>query len=141
MMSTKNGFQFDYNARAAVDGSSQLIIVTKVTQVATDVNEGIPMIEATTTSLRAANIIRSPRVFLADASYFSEANLTQIKHKRTLRNRTHQAQRNNECIHPPVEESERIQREENVWPVAFEASPGYRLCQTRKLSSNRSLDR
>ncbi len=92
------GSSFAYNAQAAVDEGSQLIIATKVTQVATDVNEGIPRIEATTTSPRAANIIRSPRGFLADAGYCSEADLTQVKHKRTLRNRTHQAQRSSECI-------------------------------------------
>jgi hypothetical protein len=78
MMRTNDGFQFAYNALAVVDEGSQVIIVTKVTQVATNVNELIPMIEATTTSLTAANITHSPRVFLADAGYSCEANLTHI---------------------------------------------------------------
>jgi len=36
------------------------------------------MIEATTTSLKAANITRSSRIFLADAGYCSGDNLTHI---------------------------------------------------------------
>jgi hypothetical protein len=139
-MRTNDGFQFAYNAQAAVDEGSQLIIVTKVTQVATDVNGGIPRIEATTTSLRAANIIRSPRVFLADAGYFSEANLTQVKHKRTLRNRTHQAQRSSECI-PPWENPKEYNAKRTFGPSPSNQVRAYRLCQTRKRSSNRSLDR
>ncbi len=78
MMKTNDGFQFAYNAQAVVDEGSQVIVTTKVTQAATDVNELIPMIEATTTSLKAANITRSPRVLLADAGYCSEANLGHI---------------------------------------------------------------
>ena len=78
MMKTNDGFQFAYNAQAVVDEGSQVIVATKVTQAATDVNELIPMIEATTTSLKAANITRSPRVYLADAGYCSEANLGHI---------------------------------------------------------------
>jgi len=67
MMKTNEGFQFAYNAQAVVDEGSQVIVATKVTQSAGDVNELIPMIEATTTSLKAAKIKRSPRVYLADA--------------------------------------------------------------------------
>ena len=78
MMKTNDGFQFAYNAQAVVDEGSQVIVATKVTQAATDVNELIPMIEETTTSLKAANITRSPRVYLADAGYCSEANLGHI---------------------------------------------------------------
>ena len=78
MMRTNDGFHFAYNAQAVVDECSQVIVATKVTQAAGDVNELIPMIEATTASLKAANITRSPRVFVADAGYCSEANLTHI---------------------------------------------------------------
>ncbi|MHB1733965.1 MAG: IS1182 family transposase [Ferrimicrobium acidiphilum] len=78
MMKTNDGFQFAYNAQAVVDEGSQVIVATKVTQAAVDVNELIPMVEATTTSLKAANITRSPRVFLADAGYCSEANLGHL---------------------------------------------------------------
>ncbi len=46
-----------------------MIVATKVIQAAGDVNELIPMIEATTASLKAANITRSPRVLLSDAGY------------------------------------------------------------------------
>ncbi len=78
MMRTNDGFHFAYNAQAVVDECSQVIVATRVTQAAGDVNELIPMIEATTASLKAANITRSPRVFVADAGYCSEANLTHI---------------------------------------------------------------
>lgn len=60
-----------------------MIVATKVIQAAGDVNELIPMIEATTASLKAANITRSPRVLLADAGYFSEANLTHVTESNT----------------------------------------------------------
>ena len=78
MMKTNEGFHYAYNAQAVVDEGSQVIVATKVTQSAGDVNELIPMIEATKASLEAANISCSPRVFLADAGYCSEANLTHI---------------------------------------------------------------
>jgi transposase len=78
MMKTRDGFQFAYNAQAVVDEGAQVILATKVTQAATDVNQLIPMIEATMTSLKAAGITRSPRIFLADAGYCSEANLTHV---------------------------------------------------------------
>ena len=78
MMRTNDGVHFAYNAQAVVDEGSQVIVATKVTQGATDVNELIPMIEETTTSLKGANITRSPRVLLADAGYCSQANLTHI---------------------------------------------------------------
>ncbi len=78
MMKTNDGFHYAYNVEAVVDEGSQVIITTKVTQSPGDVNELIPMIEATTTSLKAANITRSPRVLLADAGYCSQANLTHV---------------------------------------------------------------
>ncbi|MHB8191358.1 MAG: IS1182 family transposase, partial [Ferrimicrobium sp.] len=67
MMKTNEGFHFAYNAQAVVDEGSQVIVATKVTQAAGDVNELIPMIEATKASLKTAKIKRSPRVYLADA--------------------------------------------------------------------------
>ncbi|MHB8191062.1 MAG: hypothetical protein ACYDHP_11735, partial [Ferrimicrobium sp.] len=66
MMKTNEGFHFAYNAQAVVDEGSQVIVATKVTQSAGDVNELIPMIEATEASLKTAKIKRSPRVYLAD---------------------------------------------------------------------------
>jgi hypothetical protein len=78
MMRTNDGFHVAYNAQAVVDEGSQVIIAIKVTQGATEVNELIPMIAATTTSLKTATITRSPRAFLDDAGYCSEANLTHV---------------------------------------------------------------
>ncbi len=56
----------------------QVIVATKVTQAAGDVNELIPMIGQTKESLKRANITRFPRVLLADAGYCSDANLAHI---------------------------------------------------------------
>lgn len=78
MMKTNEGFHYAYNAQVVVDEESQVILTTKVTQSATDINELIPMVEATKESLEKANLTRSPRVYLADAGYCSEANLTYL---------------------------------------------------------------
>ena len=47
MMKTNEGFHYAYNAQVVVDEESQVILTTKVTQSATDINELIPMVEAT----------------------------------------------------------------------------------------------
>ena len=53
-------------------------MATKVTQAAEDINELIPMIEATKKSLKVANITRSPQLFLVDAGYCLKKDLTHI---------------------------------------------------------------
>jgi transposase len=59
-----------YNAQAAVDGHAQVIVACGVTQEATDVEQLVPMVERVVQATGQA-----PTALLADAGYFSEANL------------------------------------------------------------------
>jgi transposase len=78
MMKTVDGFHYSYNAQAVVDEYSQVVLSADVTQQAGDVEQLIPMIDATTDSLSDAGIEAAPRMILADAGYCSEQNLEQI---------------------------------------------------------------
>jgi hypothetical protein len=78
MMKTTDGFHYAYNAQAVVDEYSQVIVATEVTQQAGDVQQLIPMIDATTASLTDAGIKDTPTVVLADAGYCSQDNLQQL---------------------------------------------------------------
>ena len=78
MMKTTDGFHYAYNAQAVVDEYSQVIIATEVTQQAGDVQQLIPMIDATTTSLTDAGIKDDPKTILADAGYCSQDNLQHL---------------------------------------------------------------
>lgn len=64
-------FEQAYNAQAAVAGPHQIIVACGVTQAAADAAQFVPMLEAV-----AANTGQRPAAALADAGYFSEANLT-----------------------------------------------------------------
>ena len=76
IMKTADGsFHFCLNAQAVVDEHAQVIIATTLVQDATDVQQLIPMIEATTEQLQRAGVARSPRVLLADAGYCSTDNI------------------------------------------------------------------
>jgi transposase len=59
-----------YNAQAAVDGHAQIIVAHRLTQAAPDVGQFVPLLEQVT-----AQMGQRPAVVLADAGYFSEANL------------------------------------------------------------------
>ena len=65
------GFVQAYNAQLAVDGEAQVIVACAVTQAATDVEQFVPLLTQVT-----QNVGQAPAVALADAGYFSEANLT-----------------------------------------------------------------
>ncbi len=65
-----NSFEQAYNAYAAVDGHAQVIVACRLTQVAADVQEFVPLLELVT-----AHTGMFPTVVTADAGYFSEANL------------------------------------------------------------------
>lgn len=65
------GFVQAYNAQAAVDGSSQVIVAADVTQQAPDNGQLLPMV-----SLVKSNTGAWPEKVTADAGYFSEANVT-----------------------------------------------------------------
>jgi transposase len=75
MMKTSDGFHYAYNAQAVADEHSQVVIATHVTQAATDVNQLLPMLAATTTALDNAGIDQRPETVLADAGYCSTSNL------------------------------------------------------------------
>ncbi len=60
-----------YNAQAAVDGQAQVIVACGVTQSAGDAGQFVPLLGAVERDLG-----QRPAAALADAGYFSEANLT-----------------------------------------------------------------
>jgi transposase len=70
---TADGFIQGYNAQAAVDGHAQVIVAQTVTPMAADVGHLVPLVTATTDTLR-----RRPRRVLADAGYCSEENLQTL---------------------------------------------------------------
>ena len=74
-MKTSDGFHYAYNAQAVADEHSQVVIATHVTQAATDVNQLLAMLAATTTALDNAGIDQRPGTVLADAGYCSTSNL------------------------------------------------------------------
>lgn len=76
IMKTNHGFDYAYNGQAIVDGTTQVIIATDLTQQATDVQQLIPMHQVMCDQLRQAGIGEDPAVFLADAGYCSNTNLT-----------------------------------------------------------------
>lgn len=60
-----------YNAQAVVDGDSQVIVASAVTQKGNDKEQLVPMIK-----LAARNLGSMPKVILADAGYFSARAVT-----------------------------------------------------------------
>ena len=73
-MKTANGFQQCYNAQAAVDDESLLIVAVEVTNNAGDVGRLVPMLDAVEATVGA-----QPERILADAGYRSEANLLALE--------------------------------------------------------------
>lgn len=74
IMKTADGFQQSYNAQAAVDGGSQLIVATGLTHCAADVPELLPMIRATQQNTRSTLAMT-----LADSGYASEDNFAALE--------------------------------------------------------------
>ena len=72
-----HGYFQGYNVQA-VTSREQIIVVAEVTRAATDMHELQPMIEAMHRNLQAAHC-GPPRVLLADAGYYSEANVRQAE--------------------------------------------------------------
>jgi hypothetical protein len=72
---TSDGFIQGYNAQIAVDsGPAQIIVAQHVTPAAPDVQQLVPVVTAITRELR-----RKPRQVLADAGYWSEANVLALE--------------------------------------------------------------
>jgi len=74
IMKTKDGFQQCYNAQAAVDSDSQVIVACDLTSSATDVNQLV-----TVTDQIQQNTGEIPKELSADAGYCSEGNIEHLK--------------------------------------------------------------
>ena len=74
MKTSAEGFQQTYNAQAAVDGKSRLIVAVDVSASASDAGQLLPMIEKA-----SSNTGRSPDVVLADAGYASEDDFIELE--------------------------------------------------------------
>ncbi len=74
IMRTPDGFQQCYNAQAAVDAASQVIVARGVTQSATDRHQLQPMVE----QIRA-HTGQDPGELSADCDYCSEGNLAELE--------------------------------------------------------------
>lgn len=74
IMKDKNGFQQCYNAQAAVEEKSQLIVATGLTQSAADVGQLEPLLESV-----QVNTGKRPQQALADAGYKSEDNFLYLE--------------------------------------------------------------
>ncbi len=74
MMKTNHGFGYAYNAQAAADEFSQVIVAGYVTQAPTDVKQLLPMLERINLALAGAGL-GTPKRTLADAGYCSTANI------------------------------------------------------------------
>lgn len=72
IMKTSDGFDQCYNAQAAVDTGSMLIVATFVTQAGNDSRQVVPMLAALE---RQSEQIGQPTHLLADTGYFSAANV------------------------------------------------------------------
>ena len=74
IMHTPDGFQQSYNAQAAVDAASQVIVAQEVSQAPPDVQRLVPMLEQIIEVNRQA-----PSELTADAGYSSETNFAALE--------------------------------------------------------------
>jgi len=74
MMKTNRGFSYAYNAQAAADEFSQVILAGYVTQAPVDMNQLMIMLERINVALAAAGL-GQPKRTLADAGYCSTGNI------------------------------------------------------------------
>ena len=75
IMKARQGYVQGYNVQAIVS-RDQIIVAAGVTQEANDVQQLKPMLETLERTLEAAGIEEHPGTALADAGYWSEANVT-----------------------------------------------------------------
>ena len=74
IMKTRQGYVQGYNAQAVVS-EEQIIVAVGVTQEANDVQQLEPMLQTMAHTLEAVGIEDRPKASLADAGYWSEANI------------------------------------------------------------------
>jgi transposase len=72
MLVASGGFEQCYNAQAAVDTDSMLVVATTLTQAANDKQQVVPMLAALATLPQA---LGTPETLIADNGYFSQANV------------------------------------------------------------------
>ena len=77
IMKTSAGFEQCYNAQTAVDSTFQFIVANKVTNLASDVDELLPVLD-----LASDNTGTAPCRLLADAGYKSEANFAELEERK-----------------------------------------------------------
>ncbi|MFH1483835.1 MAG: IS1182 family transposase [Chloroflexota bacterium] len=75
IMKTRQSYVQGYNVQAIVS-QDQIIVAVGVTQEANDVQQLKPMLDTMEHTLEAAGIEERPKTALADAGYWSEANVT-----------------------------------------------------------------
>jgi transposase len=78
LVHTRKGSLQGYNAQA-VTTCEQVIVAAELTQQANDLQQLGPMLTATTVTLAAAGVPERPDTLLADAGYWTIANLTEIE--------------------------------------------------------------
>jgi len=76
IMKTADGFVQGYNAQAAVDAASQIIVAQQVTNAPNDQQQLAPLVAQI-----KANTGRQAREVSADAGYCSDANLRELKRR------------------------------------------------------------
>ncbi len=74
IMKARQGYVQGYNAQAVVS-QDQVVVATGVTQEENDVQLLKPMLDTLASTVAAAGIEECPRVALADAGYWSKANV------------------------------------------------------------------
>jgi len=74
IMKTRQSYVQGYNVQAVVS-QDQIVVAVGVTQEANDVQQLKPMLDTIERTLEAAGIEERPRTALADAGYWSEANV------------------------------------------------------------------
>ena len=79
IMKTRQSYVQGYNAQAIVS-HDQIIVAVGLTQEANDVQQLKPMLEALEHTLEAVGIEERPKTALADAGYWSEANVIACSH-------------------------------------------------------------
>lgn len=74
MLSSDKAFVQAYNAQAAVDHGSQVIVAAEVVQASNDKGQLVPMVEQV-----CENLEETPLIFSADAGYWTEADLETLE--------------------------------------------------------------
>jgi transposase len=74
MLSSEKSFVQAYNAQAAVDEESQVIVAAMVVQAANDKAQLVPMVEQS-----CENLQETPAIFSADAGYWTDAALERLE--------------------------------------------------------------